>query len=49
MWFNLASVTGDSKYGTTNRDTIARIMTPQQIEKAQEMAKICQARNLKGC
>jgi TPR repeat protein len=49
MWFNLASVTGDSKYGTTNRDRVAKKMTPQQIEKAQEMAKTCQASNFKGC
>ena len=49
MWYNLASAAGGSKYGTENRDNIAKIMTPQQVEKAQEMAKTCQARNFKGC
>ena len=48
MWFSLASSAGNDD-ATTNRDIIAKIMTPQQIEKAQEMAKACQARNLKGC
>ena len=49
MWYNLASAAGGSEYGTTNRDIIAKKMTPNQIEKAQEMAKACQARNFKGC
>ncbi len=48
MWYNLASA-GGSQFGTENRDIIAKKMTPQQIEKAQEMAKACQARNFKGC
>ena len=49
MWYNLASAAGGSQFGNKNRDDIAKIMTPQQIEKAQEMAKACQARNFKGC
>ena len=49
MWYNLASAAGGSKHGTKNRDIVAEKMTPQQIEKAQEMAKACQARNFKGC
>ena len=48
MWWNIASAAGDAN-GTKNRDIIAKKMTPQQIEKAQEMAKACQARNFKGC
>ena len=48
MWFNLASAAGYAR-GTTNRDKLAKEITPQQIEKAQEMAKACQARNFKGC
>ena len=35
--------------GAKNRDIIAKRMTPQQIEKAQDMARACQARNFKGC
>ena len=49
MWYNLASAAGGSEHGTKNRDIVAEKMTPQQIEKAQEMAKACQARNFKGC
>ena len=51
MWYNLASAAGGRYYGTdiSNRDFVATKMTPQQIEKAQEMAKACQARNFKGC
>ena len=49
MWFNLASMRGDTVFATKNRDFLAKLMTPQQIEKAQEMAKACQARNFKGC
>ena len=48
MWFNLASSIGDAD-GAKNRDVTAKEMTPQQIEKAQEMARKCQERNLKGC
>ena len=48
MWSNIASAAGDAN-ATKNRDIIAKEMTPQQIEKAQEMAKACQARSLKGC
>ena len=49
MWYNLASAAGGSQFGTKNRDIIAKKMTPQQVEKAQEMAKACQASNFKGC
>ena len=48
MWYNLASAAGDAD-ATKNRDKVAKLMTPQQIEKAQGMAKACQARNFKGC
>ena len=48
MWWNLASSAGDAG-GDKNRDIVAKKMTPQQIEKAQDMARECQARNFKGC
>ena len=48
MWYNLVGSTGDAD-GAKNRDLIAKEMTPQQIEKAQDMARKCQERNLKGC
>ena len=51
MWYNLASSAGGSQDSTSteNRELAAKQMTPQQIEKAQEMAKACQASNFKGC
>lgn len=48
MWWNLASAAGNAT-SIKNRDKVAKLMTPQQIEKAQELAKACQARNFKGC
>ena len=38
MWFNLAGSNG-YKDGVKNRTVIEMKMTPQQIEKAQEMAR----------
>ena len=49
MWWNIASAAGYDFFTAENRDRVAKKMTSQQIEKAQEMAKACQARNLKGC
>ncbi|MGU9962713.1 MAG: tetratricopeptide repeat protein [Candidatus Halichondribacter symbioticus] len=37
MWYNIAASTGDTT-GVENRDIIAKIMTPEQIAKAQDMA-----------
>ena len=48
MWMSIASVAGTAE-ATKLRDIIASRMTPQQIEKAQEMARKCQERNFKGC
>ena len=48
MWFNLASASGNAD-GAKTRDITAQRMTPQQIEKAQDMARKCQERNFKGC
>jgi hypothetical protein len=48
MWYNLASSAGDAN-GAKFRDGVAKKMTPQQIEKAQDMARKCQERNFKGC
>ena len=47
-WYRLAAAQGDAD-GAKNRDVTAQRMTPQQIEKAQDMARACQARNFKGC
>ena len=48
MWSNLASAVGIAE-GTRNRDAAAMRMTPQQIQKAQDMARKCRERNFKGC
>ena len=49
MWFNLGAISGDSKNTSTNRDNIAKRMTPAQIAEAQAMARKCQASNYKRC
>ena len=49
MWYNLGAISGDSKNASTNRDLIAKRMTPSQIERAQDMARKCQASNFKQC
>jgi len=48
MWVNLAAVSGNSMV-LKNRDIISAKMTPQQIARAQKMARECQARNFKNC
>ncbi|MCG3769416.1 MAG: Secretory immunoglobulin A-binding protein EsiB [Nitrosomonadaceae bacterium] len=48
MWFNLAAVKGDAK-AVKNRDSIAKVLTSQQMAEAQKLARECQARNFKGC
>jgi TPR repeat protein len=48
MWSNIAAANGETK-GPKNRDIVAAKMTPQQIERAQQMARDCVARNYKRC
>ena len=38
MWWNIAGSNGD-KNAVTSKNTVEKDMTPQQIEKAQEMAR----------
>ena len=38
MWFNLAAAQGNEN-GKKGRDLVAKIMTPQQIAQAQELAR----------
>ena len=52
MWWNLAASSwtdDDHKSASTNRDIVAKSMTPSQIEKAQDMARKCQASNFQQC
>ena len=48
MWANIASANGDENGGKL-RDLIAEKMTPSQLEKAQDLARECVAKNYKGC
>jgi len=38
MWFNIAAANGGSE-AVKKRDILAKVMTPSQIEKAQNMAR----------
>ena len=48
MWFNIVAAGGDND-STKNRDTMARMMTAQQLEQAQRMARECMNSNFKKC
>ena len=48
MWKDLAAAQGEID-AAKQRDALASRMTKQQLEKAQEMARDCKARNYKGC
>jgi len=48
MWWNIAA-SQENKDASGNRDIVAKKMTPSQIEKAQELARECVAKNYKDC
>ena len=48
MWTNLASLNG-FEMSINLRGLITEQMTPSQIDKAQELARECVAKNYKGC
>ena len=48
MLANLAGAQGN-KNGQELRDAISERMTPNDISRAQEMARVCLERNYKGC
>ena len=48
MWINLAASNGRDG-GAEARDIVAEKMTPAQIEKAQDLARACVAKDYKGC
>ena len=48
MWFNLGAANGN-EFGAENRESIAREMTSQEIEKAQALARTCMANEYKNC
>ena len=51
MWWNIvaSNSTHGNKDAVKNRDIVAKRMTPSQIEKAQDLARECVAKNFKGC
>ena len=49
MWYNIAAMSGESKNASKNRDIVAKRMTPSQLEKAQDLARECVAKDYKGC
>ena len=48
MWYNIGAANG-SELGGTNRDKIAKEMTPAAIEKAQAMARECMSSGYTRC
>ena len=48
MWFSIAASSG-SEGGIKYRDVVLERMTLSQIEKAQDLARECVAKNYKGC
>jgi len=48
MWLNLAALQGDADVAT-NRNELAKKMTPAQIAEAKKKAKRCMASGYKDC
>ena len=48
MWYNIGSANGN-ELGSQNRDNLAKRMTPEQIVKAQAMARECMSSNYQNC
>ena len=48
MWGNIAASNG-SEDGAMVRDLAKKSMTPSQVEKAQDLARECIRKKLKGC
>lgn len=48
MWFNLAAISGNQE-AVKGRNLTAKLLTPEGIAQAQQMARECQQRNFKGC
>ena len=49
MWYNIAASSGKSENASENRDIVAKLMTPSQIETAQRLAQECEKKIYKGC
>jgi TPR repeat protein len=48
MWFNLAAAQG-VKLTTKEVSDLSKVMTQEQVKKAQDLARECFARKYQGC
>ena len=48
MWFNIAAANGNEK-ARDNKGFVVKRMTPQDISKAQDLARECVKKNYKDC
>tara|TARA_R110002153_G_scaffold139279_1_gene289902 strand:- start:59 stop:661 length:603 start_codon:yes stop_codon:yes gene_type:complete len=48
MWYNISAANGE-EIGYTNRDSLAKEMTQQAIEQAQQVARECMASDYQNC
>ena len=48
MWYNISASNGNED-ASSNRDLVAKGLTPSQLEKSQDLARACVAKNYKGC
>jgi TPR repeat protein len=48
MWYSIAASSGNNS-GIFNRDSLAKEMTPAQLEKAQALASECVRKKYKVC
>jgi hypothetical protein len=48
MWVNIAASNGAENAGEL-RERVAKKLTPQQLERAQQLARECVAKDYKGC
>ena len=48
MWYNIGSANGD-ELGAKNRDIVAERMTPEDISKAQALARECMSSDYQNC
>jgi len=48
MWWNISAAQGE-KGAENNRDRVQEMMTPSQIEIAQQLTSECVAKNYKDC
>ena len=48
MWYNIAAANGNEK-GAENREKLTKLMTPEDISKAEAMARACYYSNYDKC